>query len=60
MAVLLKGKILPIGGVASVKVCAQHAWQAYFLGKMLLLIHLHFNPLINRPGAAGAVLQTPL
>ena len=31
-----------------------------FWGKMILLIYLHFNHVINRPGVAGAVLQSPL
>ena len=32
---------------------------ALFLEKLILLIHLHFNPVISRPGVAGAVLKTP-
>ena len=43
-AILLKGWILPIGGIASGRVCACSLRSR----------------LVNRPGVAGAVLQTPL
>ena len=29
------------------------------VAQVLLLIHLHFNYVINRPRGAGAVVQTP-